>query len=56
MAERREDKLENMARGLNAAAPVPVPTEKKTAARRPKLKKENFTDFNQSEVIITPKL
>ena len=56
MQDRREDKLENLARGLSSAAPA-APAEKKTASqRRPKLKKECWGEYEPTAVVITPSL
>jgi hypothetical protein len=58
MQERHDEKLDTMARGGLTNAPTttaPAP-EKKSAARRPKLKKESFLDYESNPSNITPSL
>jgi hypothetical protein len=56
MQERRDEKLDGTKTGGLTAAPVPVAVPEKKSARRPKLKKESFLDYEATPSTITPTL
>jgi hypothetical protein len=57
MQERRDEKMgDTRTLGLTTAAPVAAAPEKKSTARRPKLKKECFLDYEATPATITPTL